>query len=139
MKLLFTILVSLFITFSYSQSPDDLQTIATNVSMETLFHNTIGKHDFNFVILENVFVEEQMNVTITTDTLCVDGVCVYISSPIYYLEGKSLLYKDVDFAFRLQTGAMCILYVKNNLLMTLEICHPVTKEYTQYACIKPEQ
>jgi len=136
MKSLFTFFYLLSHIYSYAQN---IKSIDSNHIVKNIFYEITGSYESKYVSVEDIYKIENRNIKISIDTLCINNSCYYITSPVYYSGVQIEEYKFIYFFFRLKGGVICILYIKENELLTIETCNPKNKEFIQYAHIKPEK
>jgi hypothetical protein len=86
------------------------------------------------MIVEDVFADSTTTINFNVDLFCTNGFCLSITSPIYFLKIKG----ELNFSFRLENSYICILYLIDDVLQTIELFEPKNKIYIQYVNIQEQ-
>jgi hypothetical protein len=123
-----------FSLFSLTILGQDLQEISEDISASHTF-STLTSYKSDKIEVENVFEDSLATLRLNEHFFCIDEDCWQVNSPVYFLR----LNNELNYSFRLNNGYICILYLINDILQTIEIFEPANKIYIQFLNLKEEQ
>lgn len=124
----------ILILWAFKPFAQDLKKISEDFSVEKSYEVLISQYKSNAMIVEDVFADSTTIINFNVDLFCTNGICLNITSPIYFLKIKG----ELNFSFRLENSYICILYLIDDVVQTIELFEPKNKIYIQYVNIQEQ-